>query len=129
MTGQRKTWEDELIAAGREVASGAAYKCPNCGEPRHAFALFDDANGDWYCGTCSPSAPKPGPPDLTWDDVRGVRSVFLASSDWTQLADVPEETRAKWQPLRQRARDITATGSVLDAMDKLRALQAEAADL
>jgi hypothetical protein len=35
------------------------------------------------------------------------RGNLLANSDWTQLPDVPEETRLKWQEYRQALRDIT----------------------
>ena len=36
------------------------------------------------------------------------RSRLLLSTDWTQLADIPETTRLKWQAYRQALRDITA---------------------
>jgi len=42
-----------------------------------------------------------------WAEVRRMRSELLASSDWTQLPDIPEETRMKWQSYRQKLRDIT----------------------
>lgn len=37
-----------------------------------------------------------------------VRDVLLAQSDWTQLADVPETTKAKWAEYRQSLRDVPA---------------------
>lgn len=39
--------------------------------------------------------------------VRNERNLLLEKSDWTQLPDVPEETKLKWQPYRQELRDIT----------------------
>lgn len=35
------------------------------------------------------------------------RSAFLSSSDWTQLPDVPLETKEEWATYRQALRDIT----------------------
>ena len=35
------------------------------------------------------------------------RSKLLAQTDWTQLPDVPEQTRAAWVGYRQALRDIT----------------------
>jgi hypothetical protein len=50
-----------------------------------------------------------------WVDVVGVdprsvlehRNKLLSQSDWTQLADVPLETKAQWVAYRQALRDIT----------------------
>lgn len=36
------------------------------------------------------------------------RLALISETDWTQLPDVPESTRAKWQIYRQALRDITA---------------------
>ncbi len=35
------------------------------------------------------------------------RDTLLNSTDWTQLPDVPEETKQKWSVYRQALRDIT----------------------
>jgi hypothetical protein len=40
-------------------------------------------------------------------DIRAQRTAILEQSDWTQLPDVPESTRLKWQQYRQALRDIT----------------------
>ena len=37
---------------------------------------------------------------------RRMRNSYLASTDWTQQPDVPEETRTKWQSYRQALRDL-----------------------
>jgi len=39
--------------------------------------------------------------------VKADRNALLLQSDWTQLPDVPEKTRLKWQEYRQALRDIT----------------------
>ena len=54
-------------------------------------------------------------PSLTWKQdralaekaVRAKRATLLAASDWTQLPDVPLETKAAWATNRQALRDIT----------------------
>lgn len=48
---------------------------------------------------------------LTFEDLvveaKDKRAGLLQKTDWTQLPDVPEATRTKWQPYRQALRDIT----------------------
>lgn len=39
--------------------------------------------------------------------VRAKRDSLLSQSDWTQLPDVPMETKAAWKSYRQALRDIT----------------------
>jgi hypothetical protein len=39
--------------------------------------------------------------------IKDIRSKLLFETDWTQLPDVPESTRLKWQEYRQALRDIT----------------------
>ena len=39
--------------------------------------------------------------------VRAERDRLLTESDWTQLPDIPEATKLKWQEYRQALRDIT----------------------
>lgn len=38
--------------------------------------------------------------------IRARRDQLLAESDWTQLSDVPEETKLKWRSYRQALRDL-----------------------
>lgn len=123
-----RTWEDELREQGKPVTPGAVYRCPHCEAARHAFAIVQDADGEWRCTTCR-APDQPAETALTWNDVRGVRSVFLQSSDWTQLPDVPDSTSAAWAPLRQRARDVGSEANPDDAMEVLRSLQQQAAAL
>ena len=42
-----------------------------------------------------------------WDDVREQRNILLQECDWTQLADIPQETKDLWSVYRQQLRDIT----------------------
>lgn len=39
-------------------------------------------------------------------EARQQRNKLLAISDWTQLGDIPSETKVKWQPYRQALRDL-----------------------
>lgn len=41
-------------------------------------------------------------------EVRQERDRKLAASDWTQLPDVPLDTKAEWATYRQALRDVTA---------------------
>jgi hypothetical protein len=43
-----------------------------------------------------------------WFIVRETRNELLAECDWTQLADIPAETKANWAEYRQSLRDITS---------------------
>jgi hypothetical protein len=40
-------------------------------------------------------------------DVKRQRDTLLLISDWTQLSDVPAQTKAKWMPYRQALRDLS----------------------
>lgn len=46
-------------------------------------------------------------PAPTAEQIRRERDERLAATDWTQLPDVPAETKGKWAPYRQALRDIT----------------------
>lgn len=46
-------------------------------------------------------------PALADQIARTARNELLAASDWTQLPDVPLETKAAWAEYRQALRDIT----------------------
>lgn len=121
-----KTWQDVLEERGEAVIPGAAYDCPSCENRRHAFSIVLAPDGEWHCGTCINPPPVDGPPPVSWEDVRGNRQVFLERSDWSQLPDVPEATRAAWQPLRQRARDLTEAASPAEAWELFQALLEDA---
>jgi hypothetical protein len=40
--------------------------------------------------------------------IRETRNELLAECDWTQLADIPSETKSIWSEYRQSLRDITS---------------------
>jgi hypothetical protein len=40
-------------------------------------------------------------------EIKARRNTLLNASDWTQLADIPQETKDRWEPYRQALRDIT----------------------
>ena len=42
-----------------------------------------------------------------WDTIREQRNILLLECDWTQLADIPQETKELWSVYRQQLRDIT----------------------
>lgn len=42
-----------------------------------------------------------------WDEIREIRNELLAECDWTQLSDIPTETKQNWTTYRQNLRDIT----------------------
>lgn len=43
-----------------------------------------------------------------WEEVKLIRNEMLLECDWTQLSDIPTETKELWQPYRQSLRDITS---------------------
>lgn len=43
-----------------------------------------------------------------WIEIREIRSQLLVETDWTQLGDIPTETKALYTPYRQDLRDITS---------------------
>ena len=43
-----------------------------------------------------------------WVEVREIRNQLLTECDWTQLADIPTETKAVWTEYRTQLRDITS---------------------
>jgi hypothetical protein len=43
-----------------------------------------------------------------WFVIREIRNELLSECDWTQLADIPTETKSIWSEYRQSLRDITS---------------------
>lgn len=52
--------------------------------------------------------------EMAAGEVRRVRNMLLLASDWTQLPDVPQETREKWAGYRQTLRDVTEQSDPLN---------------
>lgn len=42
-----------------------------------------------------------------WVEIREIRNELLEECDWTQLSDIPTETKTIWQTYRQQLRDVT----------------------
>jgi hypothetical protein len=90
------------------------YPCPGCGKLLPPFALVVDVDGhpeDALCVDCVIDRARP-PSDfeMSWADVRHLRSVELARTDWTQAGDLPADLRDCWRDYRQQLRDITDQG-------------------
>lgn len=45
--------------------------------------------------------------EAKWVEIREIRNELLKECDWTQLADIPSETKTIWQTYRQELRDVT----------------------
>ncbi|MCJ8138441.1 tail fiber assembly protein [Falsirhodobacter halotolerans] len=101
---------------GQIVATG---QCPACDlsiqylEPGQALIETDgpisDAHHEVRGGKVCARTGPPNPEDqvaLTLR-VRNDRDRRLAATDWTQLSDVPDATRARWRIYRQALRDVS----------------------
>lgn len=126
-----RTWEDVLRRRGEPV--GRDYACPACGRPTAAFAIVDDGDGAWRCGTCRIDAARAGhlPHVADWTDVRAERDRQLADTDWTENTGarrgMTEAQAARWDALRARLRDVPqAAASPAAALEQLGALRMEA---
>jgi hypothetical protein len=62
------------------------------------YCIFDYDTKEWV---------DPRTPETQWPIVRAERNQKLQTCDWTQLSDIPAETKALWEPYRQELRDIT----------------------
>jgi hypothetical protein len=67
-------------------------------EAPSSYYVFDWVKKQWI---------DPRTPETQWPLVRAERNQRLQSSDWTQLADIPQETKDRWEPYRQALRDVT----------------------
>lgn len=65
-------------------------------ERPNAYAYFDYAAGEWITNE-----------EYAASDVRARRDALLEETDWTQLPDVPDATKSKWQAYREGLRDVT----------------------
>lgn len=45
--------------------------------------------------------------EAKWEEIRQIRNELLLECDWTQLSDIPTETKTYWQTYRQELRDVT----------------------
>jgi hypothetical protein len=42
-----------------------------------------------------------------WFEIREIRNELLSECDWTQLSDIPTETKTEWTEYRQSLRNVT----------------------
>lgn len=66
-----------------------------------------EANCPADCYVLEGLLPVAAPEIDPWIEIRSIRYGRLIGSDWTQLPDVPLETKAVWAEYRQQLRDIT----------------------
>ena len=52
--------------------------------------------------------------EAKWVEVRENRNQLLQECDWTQLGDIPNETKTIWQSYRQELRDVTSQSNPFD---------------
>lgn len=52
--------------------------------------------------------------EAKWVEVRENRNQLLQECDWTQLGDIPNETKTIWQSYRQELRDVTSQTNPFD---------------
>jgi hypothetical protein len=73
----------------------------------HGRDIFNEITSGKF-GVISDYIPPP-PPSLEElaQEIRNKRDFLLKESDWTQLSDVPKETKEIWADYRQALRDIT----------------------
>ena len=62
------------------------------------YCVFDYTIKQWI---------DPRTPETQWRVVRVERNKRLQFCDWTQLEDIPTETKTLWEPYRQALRDVT----------------------
>lgn len=84
----------EIPPGATHYRNGAFASQPPCPGTQY---VFDETLFEWVF--CEAAA---------FGHIRRMRDMLLAASDWTQLPDVPDATRAKWVAYRQALRDITA---------------------
>ena len=77
------------------IAQGKAVQLPP--QPNQ-YCVFNYDTKQWF---------DPRTSETQWHLVRTERSKRLQVTDWTQLSDIPEETKALWEPYRQELRDVT----------------------
>ena len=82
--------------------------CPGCGKPKAAFTIRDGKCDEERRNEARAGAQRPA---VTWNDIRGLRSIKLQQCDWTQVADadLTTEEKSAWATYRQALRDLPET--------------------
>ena len=109
-------------ASGRVLFPGSSYAPESLARPGQSVlpGVKTDTPGQVYVEAGKLVAIPPAPDAFhVWDAqgrmwrpsealIRQERNQRIAGSDWTQLPDVPEATRLRWQAYRQALRDLPA---------------------
>lgn len=68
----------------------------------------NEAQNGWLWDGKNASPPKEiiTTPKQKASELRAMRNVLLAQTDWTQAVDVPQAIKDKWAPYRQALRDV-----------------------
>lgn len=90
-----------LTTDGLDLTGKATMPVPEGYDPIAASHIVVD--GDWVPNEASALAR-----------LRAERDARLLECDWTQLVDVPSETREAWQLYRQALRDLPETADPFD---------------
>ena len=69
--------------------------------------IFDRCVAGDFGNVADYSPPAPPTSEKLAEMIRAERNNRLASTDWTQLPDVPQSTKNVWSAYRQELRDIT----------------------
>jgi hypothetical protein len=72
----------------------------------HGPKIYEECLNKKYGEISEYIAPPPVSQENIIAGAREVRNQFLKKSDWTQLPDVPENTRNAWAAYRQELRDV-----------------------
>lgn len=97
LTGQQYAGPERGLASNTPAGLVAV---PGCWDHRlHQW--------DTEAARVMPRSPAPPTVDELAAAARAERARLLSATDWTQLADVPDETSMAWRPYRQALRDIT----------------------
>jgi len=81
--------------------------------PFHATAWDTEAHGqqiynDLKAGRYGPITPYTFDENKSAMNIRAERNMKISATDWTQGADVPDQTKQKWASYRQALRDVTS---------------------
>jgi hypothetical protein len=95
---------DELLDAGQCYVSNGELR-PRPLRPNNHYQ-WDATTEQWVVNAAQQET-----------DVRKQRDELLSTCDWTQLPDVPDETKAAWTAYRQALRDLPEQPGFPDSVD------------
>lgn len=76
------------------------------GDTAHGHEIFARCAAGEF-GPVAEYAPEVKSDELLGMEIRDHRNILLFESDWTQLPDVPQNTKEIWAIYRQALRDVT----------------------